>query len=323
MSHDLFGTKPGMFEAFEQMAFDDVSQRFLPKTSCSAYISDEEQDCLEKLRVKPFAQRKVASLAHSGTISKQHSKFKPKMWTPTENLRCTLIVGFCSSFGPDINEVMPNFENQKWCAIGKLLVNLVCPDALTSTISWLDWNVERECVPLYTEVTNKIRGLPLIYDLLLKIGQKGFTNICSSLPLLKSMFAIVVNFHGATPSKFDKLNTPQLEDLARVFSLLLSSELLPMKYKSLFEIFKVTTHHETYIILTALWEYIRLIVPQNIDELQALCNLEIPTSEYTNKANSRILTTTIAPIVQLHIEELGSLMPTLLTEDENLEEDVW
>jgi hypothetical protein len=74
----------------------------------------------------------------------------------------------------------------------------------------------------YTEVTNRIRDLPLIYDLLNKLGQAGFSSTCSALPLIKSMFAVVVNFHGATPRKLDKLSEPQLEDIARLFSIFLA-----------------------------------------------------------------------------------------------------
>lgn len=43
--------------------------------------------------------------------------------------------------------------------------------------------------------------------------------MCSALPLIKSMLSVIVNLHGATPRKFDKLSTTQLEDIARVFSL--------------------------------------------------------------------------------------------------------
>jgi hypothetical protein len=144
MSHDLFGTTPGLFESIEQMAFDEISPDFMPQISCSAYMVGDEQNCLEKLRQRPFVQRKTAALAHSGTISNQHARFKPKVWSSVEKLRCTLVVGACSNFCSDLN----NFDNQKWCSIGKVLVTSICPDALTSTIGWLEWPIEKECVPL-------------------------------------------------------------------------------------------------------------------------------------------------------------------------------
>lgn len=107
-------------------------------------------------------------------------------------------------------------------------------------------------------MTNKVRELPIIYDLLVQISQKGYVATCSALPLIKSMFAAIVNFHGTTPRKTEKLNVPQLEDIARIFSIFFSSGLLPLRYKSLFSVFKSITHHEAYLILVSLWEYINV-----------------------------------------------------------------
>jgi hypothetical protein len=148
MAHELFGTSQGLFESFEQLAFDDIPTQLLPKISCSDLIPDMNLTCLERLRLRPFVQRKTSTLAHSGKISDKHTKFVQKKWDSVENLRCSIIVGFCSDFCLDFNGCLPNLENQISCLIGKLLTELVCPDALTSTISWLDWSIERECVPL-------------------------------------------------------------------------------------------------------------------------------------------------------------------------------
>lgn len=148
MSHNLFGTKPGLLESSEQMAFDEVSSCFLPQIFQSTYIPDSSQDCLQQLRNKPFIQRRTAELAHSGRISNQHSKFKQKTWTSIEKLRCSIIVGFCTDFCTIYKQRLPKIKEAFWCSVGKTLISATCPDSLTSTVSWLDWSIEKECVSL-------------------------------------------------------------------------------------------------------------------------------------------------------------------------------
>lgn len=147
-SHNLFGTKPGQFETSEQMSFENISPSLLPEISHSAYISHCEQNCFEQLRNKPFAHQTIPTLAHSGTISSQHSKFKQKAWTSVEKLRCSLIVGVCSDVCSEYNARFPQMDEHIWYVFGNMLTSLVCPDALTSTISWQEWTTERESVPL-------------------------------------------------------------------------------------------------------------------------------------------------------------------------------
>jgi hypothetical protein len=143
MSHDLFGTTPGLIESTEQNMFDDVQRSFLPKISLSAYIADSDLTCLEQLRLTPFIQRKTSALAHSGTISKKHSRFVRKPWSSIEKLRATIVVGFCSNFCD-----IPHLDNHFWCLIGKTLSEFTCPDALTSTVGWFTWPIEKECILL-------------------------------------------------------------------------------------------------------------------------------------------------------------------------------
>lgn len=144
----MFGTTPVLIETSERVAFVDIPQHLLPELSCSSYIPNPMQSCLEQLRSQPFVQRKTAALAHSGTISNKHSKFIQKSWTSVEKLRCTIVIGFCATFCSDLKDRLEDIENQIDCLIGKTLVDLTCPDALTSTTCWLEWHVERECVPL-------------------------------------------------------------------------------------------------------------------------------------------------------------------------------
>jgi hypothetical protein len=130
------------------MAFDEISPALLPEVFHSAYIPDTDQDFMQQVRQKPFAQRRTAELAHSGRISNQHSKFKQKPWSSAETLRCSIIVGFCTNFCAPYKQVLPRIEELFWCTVGKVLVATTCPDALTSTISWLEWSVEKECVSM-------------------------------------------------------------------------------------------------------------------------------------------------------------------------------
>lgn len=95
-------------------------------------------------------------------------------------------------------------------------------------------------------------------DLILLLAQNGYVALCTAIPLVKSMFAAIINLHGSTPKKFDAISSPQLEDIARLFSLFFASGIVPLEYKFLFQAFKITTHHETYLILSSLWEYIRV-----------------------------------------------------------------
>lgn len=146
MSHDLFGTTPGLLESPEQTVFDDIQDSLLPKIS--SHIPDSNLTCLEQLRQRLFAQRKTSTLAHSGTISKKHSKFVRKPCGAVEKLRSTIVIGFCTKFCTDVSLRIPQFDNYFWCLIGKVLNDFTCPDALTSTISWLTWPIEKECVLL-------------------------------------------------------------------------------------------------------------------------------------------------------------------------------
>ena len=144
----MFGTKPAMLASSEQMSFADIFPSLMPTISRSAYIPDSDQCCLEQLRSKPLIQRKTAILAHSGRISNQHTRFKQKIWTPLEKLRCSIVVGFCSTLSSNYKPKLPKINDMFWCSVGSLLVSTVCPDALTSTVIWSDWSVEKECVPL-------------------------------------------------------------------------------------------------------------------------------------------------------------------------------
>ncbi|KAI6184992.1 hypothetical protein M3Y97_00656500 [Aphelenchoides bicaudatus] len=314
-SHELFGTQHGLFESAEQISFEEVPSSFLPETCNSNCESESEENCFQQVRNKPLVQRRTAAIVHSGRLSKQHAKFKQKTWTSVEKLRCSIIVGFCSSFTANYVQKLPKIGGFIWSKTGKFLVSTVCSNALTSTVNWYDWSVEKESVSEYTEIANKILALPLIYDLMLKIAQNGFEGMCRIIPLVKAMFAVVVNSYGSTSHKLGTSSTSQLEEIARFLSLFLASGLLPAHYKNLLELFKFTTHRETYFVLANLWNYIRAQICQNVKELTSVHGKELSEAEFTGQADSRSLISIVTPIIQMHIEELGHLLPILLSNE--------
>ncbi|KAI6237253.1 Integrator complex subunit 5 [Aphelenchoides besseyi] len=326
VAHDLFGTPPRMFSSQDIGRYDDVDQFLLPRISRPLHADAKELSCLEMLRSKPFTQRKTATLAHSGVISNQHAKFKQKPMTKDEKFRCQIVAGMCVEMSETIQkfeETIPGCKQRLCWAAGAKLVKLLCPDALTSTMNWKEWPDEKDAVPSYVEVMNRIRALPLVYDLMLWIAQSGYVGICSILPVIKSMFAVIVNFHGATPMKFERLNEKHLEDIARVITIFLVSDFIPPRFKSIIRLFKVVDHFQAYRVLSAIWEYIRTISPQTPEGTRRILTGEINPTIHLQQGDVNILAPIIVPIIRENIDKLGSLLPLWFVEDDYEDAEIW
>ena len=73
----------------------------------------------------------------------------------------------------------------------------------------------------HSEVVQRMRSLTLSYDLLMLAARGGYASVCCAMSLIKSMLAVIINSHNATPLKTARLTSTQLEDIARVFSILM------------------------------------------------------------------------------------------------------
>ncbi|KAI6223657.1 hypothetical protein M3Y99_01440100 [Aphelenchoides fujianensis] len=314
-SHDLFGTPPEVFATATGASFEDFPLHLLPPACRPERVQQRRPTILERLRRTEFTQRRTAALAHSGVISSQHAKYKQQPWTEVERLRAEILFGALADFLDDLPAERTNEKPKLVANFCRKLVQVLCPNALSSTICWLEWPVEQTNVALYVEIVQRIHALRLIPDLMLWLAPNGFLALCHLLPVLKAMFAVIVNTHGATPMKSSRLTAAQLERIAELFSILIAGGVFPPDFKSLLRLLAIVNHHEAFTVLRALWEYIQMIVPQSQSELEALERGEKTPADFLRKANPKLLQPIVVPLMSAHLDALGKSMAAFLAEE--------
>lgn len=307
---DLFGTPKEMCIAEGEIDYDGIPTILLRENTKER--APEEHSFLKELRSMSFGPKRPVQMAHSGTISRRHQKPRPATITETECLRSLLFVNMIEKMcSQGAEKYIYNVELCK--QLGTLITECVCVDGITACFRWDAWEVEKETVPRYLEVSKRLEAMPFLYNFLAMIAECGLIGLCFILPVLKSVTATVLVHHESTPLKGEKLNDAQLARLGQLFSLLIKADLASATLSVCYEICRSVTNHEVFIILLEVWRFIQATIPTTPEEITRLAGGP-SAMQLEQKAREAPLRAIMIVAIQRNIRELAHLMPRIMEE---------
>ncbi|OWF44790.1 integrator complex subunit 5-like [Mizuhopecten yessoensis] len=178
--------------------------------------------------------------------------------------------------------------------IGSLVTELTTPDVLYNNRFWPEEDSLRFTVERDLYVWKVFEENPVLWDVI-ELFSGNSLAMCRCSPVLKSLVAALMNHFECSRLPHANDTPKQNESACRLIHCLSRSLLLPDPLKYVSELFALVTSYEAYLILLAVWKYMK----------------ENPPTEDPEEAKRRVCETrhtdVVRAILHSNIDKMGHL----------------
>ncbi|BFZ06008.1 hypothetical protein BsWGS_09047 [Bradybaena similaris] len=188
----------------------------------------------------------------------------------------------------------PTISESSARTLGCIIVDILTLDSLYNDVHWQDPDFRKVTTERDTLVWKRLESLPLLWDVI-----QEFSSSCVFMyylsPVLRSLMAVIMN-HLEVSREARLKNCPKYHDAAvKLVYCLAQGSMVPPPLSNMAELFPFVSPYEGYLLLLALWRYIK----------------DNPPSEFVNEVTSRTCDSShmcvVNSIIHANIDHMGHL----------------
>ncbi|GMS80221.1 hypothetical protein PENTCL1PPCAC_2396, partial [Pristionchus entomophagus] len=209
---------------------------------------------LDEIRSLSLSQS-VASLAHSGQIIPPKGRNRIQPINDSDGLRLVvsmdILHSMATSRGGKMGKKKALIAAKK---IALATLDAACVDGLGSDYSFGEWELEREAIARYVEISRRLECSSLLQHLLVLLSE-SHPSLWFTLPILKATLATLISSFEKTLDRLKRPSDILLEKADRWMTLARRGEVLPDKLSYIMDILPYVSCNEGYHLLLAIWKY--------------------------------------------------------------------
>uniref|UniRef100_A0A914WCR1 Integrator complex subunit 5 C-terminal domain-containing protein n=1 Tax=Plectus sambesii TaxID=2011161 RepID=A0A914WCR1_9BILA len=280
----------------------------------SSKSQDSDTSLLEQ-NYKLVSKRNAAAMVHSGVIGRGAKRNEQVVVKEDALLKRLLFVDvvdkFCQQRASGEGEmIMYNLHTCRQLAV--LLTDHLCVDSISAYHAWEDWDLERDAVPRYIEVSKRVNDIPFAWDLLFLVAE-AYPGLWFCLPVVKAMLASLMSQLESSVEKTKAVDAKILVQLDRWFLLVTKGMMLPVQLSQIYEVASKVSVHEAFILLLDIWRYFQSMSPESHVLAAHFDQLQVKVAHRVDPLMGDVerFTENCRLVIQRNIAAVGYLFPKL------------